>query len=138
MPEVPCYFINGTVESDVRHRIVERFRGLDGPGVLLSSMRVGGQGLTLTEANNVVFINRWWNPAVNAQARDRVIRIGQQREVNVHSFVCVGTIEESLDHILAGKERIFGELLDRLVEAGFEGYPEIARDAVAHAAAALA
>ena len=50
----------------------------DDVGELLCSSRVGGEGLTLTEANHAVFINEWWGPSTNAQARDRVVRLGQE------------------------------------------------------------
>ena len=62
--------------------------------------------MTLTEANHVVFINEWWNPSANAQARDRVVRLGQERVIHVHRFRCKGTIEEVLDQILVLQRRI--------------------------------
>ena len=62
----------------------------DGPGVLLLSLKAGGTGLNLTAANHVVHLDRWWNPATEAQATDRAFRIGQRRDVQVHTFVCVG------------------------------------------------
>ena len=68
--------------------------------------------MTLTEANHVVFINEWWNPSANAQARDRVVRLGQERVVHVHRFRCKGTIEEVLDQILARKSEVFANIVD--------------------------
>ena len=74
--------------------------------------------MTLTEANHVVFINEWWNPSANAQARDRVVRLGQERVVHVHRFRCKGTIkgtiEEVLDQILARKSEAFANIVDAL------------------------
>ena len=80
----------------------------------MCSSRVGGEGLTLTEANHVVFINEWWGPSANAQARDRVVRLGQERVVHVHRFRCKGTIEEVLDQILARKSEAFANIVDAL------------------------
>ena len=63
----------------------------DGPPVLLLSLKAGGTGLTLTAANHVVHLDRWWNPAVENQATDRAFRIGQRRNVQVRKFLCPGT-----------------------------------------------
>ena len=70
--------------------------------------------MTLTEANHVIFINEWWNPSANAQARDRVVRLGQKRVVQVHRFRCQGTIEESLDQIFNRKNEAFANVVDAL------------------------
>ena len=85
--------------------------------VLLCSSRVGGEGLTLTEANHVIFFNEWWNPSANIQARDRVVRSGQQRGVRVYKFKCRGTIEEDLETILDDKSQTMFDLVDRLAES---------------------
>ena len=70
--------------------------------------------MTLTEANHVFFINKWWNPSANAQARDRVVRLGQERVVHVHRFRCKGTIEGVHDQILARKSEAFANIVDAL------------------------
>ena len=82
--------------------------------ILLASTRVASEGLTLTEANHVIFINQWWNPSSNSQARDRVVRIGQSRIVSVKSFACRGTVEERLELLLKEKSLTFNELVDAL------------------------
>ena len=69
------------------------------------------EGLTLTEANHVLFVNRWWNPSSNQQARDRVVRIGQERIVEVRNFVISGTVEERVSELLEAKELTFDELI---------------------------
>ncbi len=69
-------------------------------------MKAGGTGLNLTAANHVVHLDRWWNPATEAQATDRAYRIGQRRDVQVHTFVCVGTVEERIDGIMAEKRAL--------------------------------
>ena len=77
-------------------------------------MRVGSEGLTLTEATQVVFINRWWNPSANAQAVDRVVRIGQTQAVDVYYLTCANTVEDRLQPMLDRKSLTFDELIDRL------------------------
>src|SRR5699024_11285375 len=60
--------------------------------------------LTLTAANHVVHLDRWWNPAVENQATDRAFRIGQRRDVSVHKLVSAGTVEERIDSLLTEKQ----------------------------------
>jgi SNF2 family DNA or RNA helicase len=79
---------------------------------------VGGEGLNLVEANHVVFVNRWWNPSANNQAKDRVSRIGQTRTVMVHSFTCRDTVEEVLDDIIKEKGRLSEAIVDALADKG--------------------
>ncbi|GAB3840136.1 hypothetical protein GCM10027610_047180 [Dactylosporangium cerinum] len=76
--------------------------------MLLLSLKAGGTGLNLTAANHVVHVDRWWNPATEQQATDRAFRIGQRRDVQVHTFVCVGTIEERVDTVMAEKRTLAG------------------------------
>lgn len=71
---------------------------------LLASAKIASEGLTLVEANHAIFINRWWNPSSNEQARDRIRRLGQQRTTYMYSFTIIDTIEEKLDEILDRKE----------------------------------
>ena len=60
--------------------------------------------MNLTRANHVIHFDRWWNPAVEDQATDRAFRIGQNRNVQVHKFVCVGTLEERIDEMIESKK----------------------------------
>ncbi|MBY6350518.1 DEAD/DEAH box helicase [Rhodococcoides corynebacterioides] len=99
--EVP--FLHGGVSKRGRDEMVARFQSTDGPPILLATVKAGGTGLTLTAANHVVHLDRWWNPAVENQATDRAFRIGQRRDVQVRKLVCVGTLEERIDEILTGK-----------------------------------
>jgi len=108
--------------------------------VLLCSSRVGGEGLTLTEANHVIFLNEWWNPSANAQARDRVVRLGQERIVHVHRFRCRNTVEHVLDYILEEKERTFTSIVDALakeVRLGGVDVGALLNDALENADASL-
>lgn len=72
--------------------------------ILLASAKIASEGLTLVEANHAIFINQWWNPSSNEQARDRIRRLGQQRTTYMYSFTTVDTIEEKIDEILERKE----------------------------------
>jgi SNF2 family DNA or RNA helicase len=80
--------------------------------VMLLSLRAGGTGLNLTAASRVIHFDRWWNPAVEAQAEDRVHRIGQTRPVQVFAYLCADTVEERVGAILDKKRRLFADLVD--------------------------
>jgi len=77
------------------------------------SLKAGGTGLNLTAANHVVLYDRWWNPAVEDQARDRAWRIGQGRAVISHRLVCPGTIDERVEEVVSGKRHIADIVLPR-------------------------
>ena len=113
-------FLHGGVTAAERAAMVEAFQRTDGPPVMLASLRAGGTGLTLTEANHVVHLDRWWNPAVENQATDRVHRIGQTRRVQVRTLVAPGTVEDRIDELLAAKsdlaELTLGPLAGALTE----------------------
>jgi SNF2 family DNA or RNA helicase len=76
------------------------------PQVFVLSLKAGGTGLNLTAASHVFHFDRWWNPAVEDQATDRAFRIGQTRNVQVHKFVCRGTLEERIDRLLDEKRHL--------------------------------
>jgi SNF2 family DNA or RNA helicase len=101
---VACY--HGGLSRTVRDRMIHDFQTGEGPGVLVLSLKAGGTGLNLTAANHVVLYDRWWNPAVEDQARDRAWRIGQTHTVICHRLVCPGTIDERVEEVVAGKRRI--------------------------------
>ena len=96
-------FLHGGVTAAARTEMVRGFQSPGGPPVMLASLRAGGTGLTLTEANHVVHLDRWWNPAVENQATDRVHRIGQSRVVQVRTLVAPGTVEDRIDELLEAK-----------------------------------
>ncbi|MDL5155547.1 DEAD/DEAH box helicase [Actinomycetospora termitidis] len=91
--DAPAPFLHGGLSRARRERLVEEFSHDDGPPVLVLSLRAAGTGLTLTRATHVLHLDRWWNPAVEAQASDRAHRIGQTRTVTVHTFATRGTVE---------------------------------------------
>jgi len=74
--------------------------------VFILSLKAGGVGITLTKANHVFHFDRWWNPAVENQATDRAFRIGQKKNVFVHKFLTIGTIEEKIDQMITDKQQL--------------------------------
>ncbi len=100
-------FLHGQLDRHQRESIVQRFQSArGGPQVLVLSLRAAGTGLNLTRATQVIHFDRWWNPAVEDQATDRAYRIGQTKEVQVHKFMCCGTLEEKIDQMLETKKLI--------------------------------
>ncbi len=107
----PLWLHGGTKVKD-REDMLRRFQAERGPSIFILSLKAGGVGLNLTRASHVVHFDRWWNPAVENQATDRAFRIGQTRTVQVHKFVCTGTLEEKIDDMIESKkllaERVVG------------------------------
>ncbi|MBL6275874.1 DEAD/DEAH box helicase [Micromonospora fiedleri] len=99
-------FLHGGLGKADRDEMVTRFQSDDGPALFVLSLKAGGTGLTLTAANHVVHVDRWWNPAVEDQATDRAFRIGQRRRVQVRKFVCAGTVEEKVAAMIADKRSL--------------------------------
>jgi hypothetical protein len=101
---IDCY--HGGLARTARDRMIAEFQERPGPGALVLSLKAGGTGLNLTAANHVVLYDRWWNPAVEDQARDRAWRIGQTRTVVSHRLMCPGTVDERVEEVVAGKRHI--------------------------------
>ncbi|MGN0832380.1 MAG: DEAD/DEAH box helicase [Kiritimatiellia bacterium] len=99
-------FLHGALSASAREAQVRAFQASRRPTLFLLSLKAGGFGLNLTKATHVVHFDRWWNPAVENQATDRVHRIGQAKTVFVHLFICAGTLEEHVDDILRRKARV--------------------------------
>jgi len=107
-------FLHGGRSKTQRDRMVERFQNeVAGPSVFILSIKAGGTGLNLTRANHVFHFDRWWNPAVENQATDRAFRIGQNRQVEVHKFVCLGTVEERIDELIERKQALAEKIVGR-------------------------
>jgi len=121
---VAVQFLHGGVSKRRRDGMVEQFQCAGGPPVMVASLKAGGTGLNLTAANHVVHLDRWWNPAVENQATDRVFRIGQHRDVQVRKLVCVGTVEERIDALISSKR----ELADLAVGVGESWVGELDTD----------
>ncbi|WCN84734.1 SNF2-related protein [Micromonospora sp. LH3U1] len=114
-------FLHGGLGKAERDAMVQRFQSADGPPLFVLSLKAGGTGLTLTAANHVVHVDRWWNPAVEDQATDRAFRIGQHRRVQVRKFVCAGTVEEKVAAMIADKR----SLAERVVGTGEQWITEL-------------
>lgn len=100
-------FLHGGTPQKQRERMIQRFQSGNGaPPFFILSLKAGGVGLNLTAANHVFHFDRWWNPAVENQATDRAFRIGQTRNVQVHKFLCVGTLEENIDQLIESKKAL--------------------------------
>ena len=121
-------FLVGEMDDRERERAVSAFRANERIFVLLASSQIGGEGFTFTEANHVFLFNQWWNPSANDQARDRVVRIGQRRKVRVYRFCCRGTIEEALERILAAKQKLFEDVVERLAQGDQKAWHKVVRD----------
>jgi superfamily II DNA or RNA helicase len=105
--DCPVYYLHGGVPVAKRERMIAEFQDPDtGPAVFVLSLRAGGVGITLTKANHVFHFDRWWNPAVEDQATDRAFRIGQSKNVFVHKFVILGTLEERIDRLIEEKKEV--------------------------------
>ncbi len=105
-------FLHGGTSKKQRDHMVERFQNEDdGPKLFLLSLKAGGVGLNLTGANHVFHFDRWWNPAVENQATDRAFRIGQKKNVQVHKFLCMGTLEERIDEMIEKKQALAGSVV---------------------------
>ncbi len=99
-------FLHGGTARKQRDAMVDAFQRTDGPLMFILSLKAGGTGLNLTRASHVFHFDRWWNPAVENQATDRAFRIGQTRNVQVHKFLCGGTVEERIDEMIEGKSAL--------------------------------
>ena len=113
---VPYSYLDGSVSMRSREATVREFREGEAP-VFLISLKAGGSGLTLTEADYVFLMDPWWNPAVEAQAIDRAHRIGQDKPVMVYRLVAEDTIEEKVLALQQKKAQLFTDLVDG--EGGF-------------------
>ena len=113
---ISCY--HGGLARGARDRLVQSFQNGRGPGALVLSLKAGGTGLNLTAANHVVLYDRWWNPAVEDQARDRAWRIGQRNTVVCHRLACPGTVDDRVEEVVAGKRRIADMVLPKSSSVG--------------------
>ena len=98
-------FLSGETNLKNREKMIQQFQDTNpkSPQIFILSIKAGGVGLNLTNATHVFHVDRWWNPAVENQATDRAYRIGQKKNVMVHKFVCIGTLEESIDQLIKQK-----------------------------------
>lgn len=99
-------FFHGSLDLEDRRDMIDEFEKDDNIPAMVLSLKAGGLGLNLTMANYVFHFDRWWNPAVENQAVDRVHRIGQKRNTFVYKFIIKGTLEERIDELIESKIRL--------------------------------
>lgn len=116
--EEPVQFLHGGVPKAKRDSMITQFQEPNNEAlkskpfnIFLLSLKAGGVGLNLTAANHVFHYDRWWNPAVENQATDRAYRIGQTRDVQVHKFITLGTIEERIDDMIEKKQSLNDQIV---------------------------
>ncbi|MFF7656293.1 DEAD/DEAH box helicase [Streptomyces sp. NPDC007983] len=117
---VPAQLLHGGTPVARREEMVRRFQD-GGTPVFLLSLKAAGTGLNLTRAGHVVHYDRWWNPAVEAQATDRAYRIGQTQPVQVHRLITEGTVEDRIAAMLERKR----ELADAVLGSGEAALTEL-------------
>ncbi len=138
----PVLYLNGSTPKSARDRMIEQFQTpappqgeappaggqpqSDQPNVFILSLKAGGVGLNLTAANHVFHFDRWWNPAVENQATDRAYRMGQTKDVQVHKFISLGTLEEKIDEMLESKQ----QLSDDVISSSESWITELSTDAL--------
>ena len=105
---VETSYLDGSTRN--RRQVIADFRHGEQTAFLIS-LKAGGTGLTLTEADYVFILDPWWNPATEEQAIDRTHRIGQTKPVQVHRFVTQGTIAEKIAELLTRKRSIADSVL---------------------------
>ena len=109
--EQPGLVLHGETPVKQRKDLVRQFQDDDNVPFFVLSVKAGGTGLNLTAASHVIHFDRWWNPAVENQATDRAFRIGQNKNVLVHKFICRGTVEEKIDQMIESKKQLAGDFL---------------------------
>lgn len=107
---IPCFTLTGQTGKRERQQLVERFGEGEVP-VFLISLKAGGTGLNLTQADTVIHYDPWWNVAAQNQATDRAHRIGQTKEVNVYRLIAAGTIEENILKLQEAKQSLVDQVL---------------------------
>ena len=110
----PPLFLHGGTSRPDRDEMVEQFQRNRSDHTFILSLKAGGTGLNLTQANHVIHYDLWWNPAVESQATDRAFRIGQTKNVLVYRLMNQGTLEEKIDAMIRSKR----ELADLSVKTG--------------------
>ena len=113
-PNLPVEMLTGHTTN--REKPVAAFQKSTGAAVMLVSLKAGGTGITLSAAEYVFLLDPWWNPAVEAQAIDRVHRIGQDRTVFIYRLIATGTIEERIEKLKAEKRELFDGTVGRLAD----------------------
>ncbi|WP_234347621.1 SNF2-related protein [Streptomyces specialis] len=121
----PLYYSGDIPSVRERQRIIDTFQARSGQ-LMVMTVKAGGTGLTLTQANHVVLFDRPWNPAKESQAIDRAHRLGQQRTVTVHPLITENTLEDRVDELLKHKRA----LADAVLADGYSALTELTDDQI--------
>ncbi len=111
--DIDYKYLDGSSTQKQRENNVKDFKNDESVRVFLISLKAGGVGLNLTEAQTVFIVDPWWNPAVENQAIDRCYRIGQKKNVMAYRMICKDTIEEKILKLQEKKLKLAGSLLDK-------------------------
>jgi SNF2 family DNA or RNA helicase len=107
--QIPFEYLTGSTKN--REGVVHRFQNDPAVRVFLISLKAGGTGLNLTQADYVYLVDPWWNPAVENQAIDRLYRIGQEKHVMAIRLICPGTLEEKIQKLQETKRTLTDEVI---------------------------
>jgi len=113
--EIGNVWIDGTCSHAVRKNKIAKFKENIGIVVMLATYKVGGVGLNLTNANNVILADLWWNPSVEDQAVDRTHRLGQEKDVNVYKLIVEDSIEGKILKLQDKKRNMRDNIMDESV-----------------------
>jgi SNF2 family DNA or RNA helicase len=117
LPDIATSLYSGAQSTEERDAVLTAFATEPGPRVLLMSLRAGGVGLNIPEAGLVVLFDRWWNPAVEAQAVNRAHRFGRKGSLQVVKFLVRDSVEDRIDQILRDKRQLFDEYVESVDQA---------------------
>lgn len=120
----PVMFLHGGTTREKREEMVENFQSESYLKTFILSIKAGGTGLNLTEANHVIHFDLWWNPAVEQQATDRAYRIGQHKNVMVYRLITKDSFEEKINEMIQSKK----ELADLTVNTGEKWIGDLSND----------
>jgi SNF2 family DNA or RNA helicase len=112
LPEVRTCLYTGEQSQEEKEKVLSEYAQSPGPQVLLASLRAGGVGLNIPQSDLVVLFDRWWNPAVEAQAVNRAHRLGRQTPLHVVRFLVRDTVEERIGSILTSKQLLFEDYVE--------------------------
>ena len=108
---VPYCYLDGSTSAQERNNQVEIFQNNKEIKIFLISLKAGGVGLNLTEADYVYLVDPWWNPAVEQQAIDRTHRIGQKNKIFAYKMICKDTVEEKIIKLQEKKLNLSKEII---------------------------
>ena len=112
LSELAPLIYTGDMSAAQRTVVLDKFANDNDAKVLILSLRAGGQGLNLPQASTVFHFDRWWNPAIEAQAEARAHRLGQQNPVLVYRYISPDTVEERIGEVLREKSELFEQMIE--------------------------